>query len=104
MFGDIQRIVSVNELAKDVQGVYETLSDHTHSNKFPSEYSQVASGKLEIVEGQLSKRQCRASECVCQAFGFPTDLKLNTASHIEECCDTHSCYLGQMSVQAVHDL
>ena len=107
VFGNIQRTVSANELARNIQGIYKTLSDHIHSNKSPSEYRQVASDKLEIVEGQLSRRQCRALECVCQAFGFPTDLKLNPASYIEsdqECCGTHSCYLCQMSVQAVHDL
>ena len=79
VFGDIQRTVSVSELASKVHGVCKTLSDHIHSNKSPSEYRQVASDKLEIVEGPLSKRQCRALECVCQAFGFPTDLKLITA-------------------------
>ena len=75
----LPRAVTVEDLARYIVGVYKTLSDHVHSNKSPAEYRQ-AGDKLEIVEGQLSKRQCRALQCVCLAFGFPAELRQNIDS------------------------
>ena len=68
-----------DDLARHVVEVYKTLCSHIHSNKSPEEYMK-DQDRLEIVEGQLSSRQCRALECICKAFGFPTELRLNKCS------------------------
>ncbi len=78
----LPRPVTNDDLANLVVGVYKTLSEHNHSNKSPAEYIQ-AGETLEIVEGQLSKRQCRALYCVAKVFGFPAELKLNLDSDSE---------------------
>ena len=73
--GTPARKPTLDQLARSVQGVYKTLSDHIHSNKSPAEF-QLSSDHVDIVEDKLSKRQCRALHCVCKAFGRPTQLKL----------------------------
>ena len=67
--------VTADGLAREIVGVYKTLSNHIHNNKSPAEYSNMGDTLL-IIEDHLSKRQCRALQCVFEAFGFPAELKL----------------------------
>ena len=64
------------ELARFVADVYKTLSEHVHSNKSPDEYQKNEKDRVVIAEDALSKRQCRAMQCLCTEFGFPSKLVL----------------------------
>ena len=59
-----------------VVGIYKTLSAHIHCNKSPLEHA--GGDAVDIVEDSLSDRQCRALDCICEAFAFPRRLHLRT--------------------------
>jgi len=69
---------SLHDLTSFVVSVYKTLSAHIHSNKSPAEYKN-GNDKVQVVEEVLSKRQCRALECVCDAYGFPARVIMRTS-------------------------
>ena len=73
-----------DDLARHLVDVYKTLCSHIHSNKSAADYKK-DQDKLEIVEGQLSSRQCRALECICKVFGFPTELYDASLSLLSQC-------------------
>jgi hypothetical protein len=54
-----------------------------HAFTLEARYEHLTLDRVELLsvvirEGELSKWQCRALQCLCKAFGFPTELRLDT--------------------------